>query len=498
MRDHGQGAKSAGSQTKSELKTGAERFLVHVTSRALDENWRTPDDFLRHFKPQDLMASLEKAPDLRAALLVKAAGVHEKIARKKSTSSAAEDLRIALDERVTTAAEVLALFPPDDRVRFLDKGKLWAFVTEEQFWTDAKDAKDRDRNIDRVLFLVEQALEQHLVTLQDVADGLTFEAIASRLPKAELEKVVLHALKTGRRKAALTEPSLLEVVPLRDLLKYVPLEHTYKGVVVAKIAQPSGFIGGDEGWDAGAASIKGEAKPKVEAPEKPLESKIEAKVEAPQPAPAPEKQTSSPPPAPVEEAKETVEASELLDDNDPAVVDEEVDNLVPSTRTAAEEERAAACSIGCAPSTACPRSTQTSTPLLLSIDSMYADLLSASTDEAREMCIRESFPNEQQLTTALLALITLLDPSIDVNDPVIKEADVDSLIKVVLFEERHRYEQAHPSQRPPTPPPPANVSGPRRSLDAAAAAARLERSATSAAPAAGRAEALSRPSGITR
>ncbi|MEO8901182.1 MAG: hypothetical protein ABI488_05855, partial [Polyangiaceae bacterium] len=52
------------------------------------------------------------------------------------------------------------------------------------------------------------------------------------------------------------------------------------------------------------------------------------------------------------------------------------------------------------------------------------------------------------------ALIELLDPSIDINDPVIKDADVDSLIKVVLFEERHRYEQAHPSLRPPPSPSP--------------------------------------------
>jgi hypothetical protein len=278
------GQNSAGSQTKSELKTGAERFLVYVTSRALDDNWRTPDDFLRHFKPHDLMTALEKAPDLRATLLVKAAGVHEKIARKKSTSSAAEDLRIALDERVTTAADVLALFPADDRVRYLDKAKLWAFVTEEQFW--ANDSKDRERGIDRVLFLVEQALDQHLITLQDVADGLTFETIASRLPKSELEKVVLHALKTGRRKAALTEASLLEVVSLRDLLKYVPLEHTYKGVVVAKIAQPLGLVNGDEGWETGVPSIKGEAK--APAPEKAVEPKAEAKVEAAEQVPAPE------------------------------------------------------------------------------------------------------------------------------------------------------------------------------------------------------------------
>ena len=56
-------------------------------------------------------------------------------------------------------------------------------------------------------------------------------------------------------------------------------------------------------------------------------------------------------------------------------------------------------------------------PVLLSIDSMYAELLEASSDEAREECIRESFPNEQLMTQALLAMIELLDPSIDVNDP---------------------------------------------------------------------------------
>src|SRR5690606_31860043 len=88
-----------------------------------------------------------------------------------------------------------------------------------------------------------------------------------------------------------------------------------------------------------------------------------------------------------------------------------------------------------------PRHAELSTSILLSIESMYAELLTASTDEAREECIRDSFPNQQHLTTALLALIELLDPSIDTNDPVIRDADVDSLIKVVLFEERTRYEQ---------------------------------------------------------
>src|SRR5215204_1648587 len=72
---------------------------------------------------------------------------------------------------------------------------------------------------------------------------------------------------------------------------------------------------------------------------------------------------------------------------------------------------------------------------------MYAELLTFTNDEQRESCIRESFPNENHLRTALLALIELLDPNIDTRDPVIRDGDIDSLIKVVLFEERQRYEQ---------------------------------------------------------
>ncbi|HTQ07482.1 MAG TPA: hypothetical protein VMI54_26680, partial [Polyangiaceae bacterium] len=90
---------------------------------ALTDGWRKPEDFLRHFKPADLMQRLEKAPDLRATILIKAAGVHERIVRKKSTASASEDLRIALDEGLTTPADIVELFPADDRVRHLERTK---------------------------------------------------------------------------------------------------------------------------------------------------------------------------------------------------------------------------------------------------------------------------------------------------------------------------------------------------------------------------------------
>ena len=88
------------------MKPGAERFLLQVTSHALDNGYRTPDDFLRYFKPLELMEALESAPELRKELLVMAAGLHERIALRKSTQSAAEDLRIALDEGVTSAADI--------------------------------------------------------------------------------------------------------------------------------------------------------------------------------------------------------------------------------------------------------------------------------------------------------------------------------------------------------------------------------------------------------
>jgi hypothetical protein len=419
------------SNFKSELKTGAERYLSQVIVSALQDGWRTPDDFLRHFKPADLMQGLEKSPDLRANMLVKAAGVHERIAKKKSTSSAAEDLRIALDEGITSPADIVELIPADDRVRCLDRGKLWAFVTEDHFWASDSPVAG-DRAVQRMVFFLEGALGESLLSLADIADGITFETISTRLPLKELQRVVKYALEQGRKKNPVTEQGLLDVVALKDLVGYVPLDHVYKRVLVAKVAQPSGFVGGagDEAWP----EDDHHEEPSKTSADKPKDDKKKPEKRAAAAAP-PKKEEE--PPANVE-----------------TVSEDELEEVSPgSLRPAAEEEARRKVierlnALGRLP----PRNDDLSTPMLLSIESMYADLLTASTDEAREMCIRDSFPNESHLTTALLALIELLDPSIDVNDPVIRDADADSLIKVVLFEERRRYEQGRsPAAAPPPP-----------------------------------------------
>jgi hypothetical protein len=424
-----------GSDFKSSLKSASERFLSQTVVHALERGFRTPDDFLRHFRPADLMQSLEGAPDLRAKILIEGAGVHEKIARKKSTSSAAEDLKLALDEGVTNSAQLLTLLPPDDRIRYFDHKKLWAFTTEDEFWSPLNAEADVDRALSRVVFLLDNAIKENLLTLQVLTDGITFDSISTRLPLKELQKLVRHALKLGREKKPLSEAELLESVPLKTLIGFIPLEHVFNNVLVEKVAKPAGFIGGD-GWDS-----------------RPSE-KAETKAEAPKS----EERKSVPPPKPAAAASKQDSVADSDDD---------VDALIQSTRPPAEEEaRRKVVDKLTAVSRLPPRHDSLTTPILLSIESMYAELLSATTDEAREMCIRDSFPNQQQLTTALLALIELLDSTIDINDPVIKDADVDSLIKVVLFEERHRYEMQHPSARPapgPAPLPPPN-SGRKASI----------------------------------
>jgi hypothetical protein len=225
----------------SPLKSGAERFLVRVTTHVLESGYRTPEDFLRHFKPLELMEALESAPELRKDILM-AAGLHEKIARRKSAQSAAEDLRLALDEGVTSAAEILTLITPDDRVRYLNRSKLFAFAVEDGFFSGQKNGAEHEKAVDRLLSILESAIAEKLVSISDVASSIGFESITHRLPLKELQRVVEHALVLGSRSEPFTEHALFEIVPLRSILSYVPMDQIWNKVVVAKILAPADLL----------------------------------------------------------------------------------------------------------------------------------------------------------------------------------------------------------------------------------------------------------------
>jgi hypothetical protein len=406
-------APDASKRHASELPDPRQRFLARVVDHTLTEHHRDANDFLRHFPPAVIVSSLARADELRVKLLVAATGTHEKIALKKSIPSATEDLELALAEQTTTPQALVSLYSPDDKVRYLDARKLWAFVVEDEFYKASArpDAGQIESATKRLTFIVDCALSEGVLTLRDVTDAVTFDEIAASLPAAEAREVVKFALGIARSGTPLTEEKFLSVVPLPKLIAHLPLERTFQRVVVSRIAEPNGLV-----------EATGEA---AEAP-KPVED-----IPAPSTLSAPEEAVLPPPPlvpATSSEPQAAVAADE--DDVRRAVVDRlrTIDRLPPSNA-------------------------DLSTPVLLSIDSMYAELWSLNDDDEREACIRESFPNETLLRTAMLALIEQLDPSVDTHDPIIRDADVSGLMKIVLFEERRRRDGQAGSRRGSQPAP---------------------------------------------
>lgn len=435
---------------ESELAAGIERFLARVIEHSLAEKWCDADDFLRHFPPSAIMDALEFATDLRSKLLVEAAGVHERIAHKKSTTSAAEDLRIALDEGICDSARILELLPGDERIRYFDHAKLWNFAVEDRFYDGS--TADKKRAAERMAFMLEAGLMEDLLRVEDILDGISFDEVARRLPEPELRKIVSQSLTQGRTGIAFSDEHLLESVPLGKLVSYVPGERVWEQVIIAKIAAPAGFVSGEPD----EARSDAEVTPKERSVKKETAA---AKEEAGVPESKPSRPAAKPPKKSMPPPKPAKRAATQSPKSAPEVAARPVSDAPASAPRSPQEEEARAKvidrlnTIQRLP----PNHETLSTPLLLSIDSMYAELLALASDEDREECIRESFPNAAHLTQAMLALIELLDPSIDITDPVIRDADVDSLIKVVLFEERHRSDDARPSQQPGSalPPPPA-------------------------------------------
>jgi len=454
---------AAGKPFDSKLPTGRERFLAQVVVHALKDKWRSAEDFVRHFSPSDLVESLTDDDDLRAELLVRGAGVHERLAKKKSVASGSEDLSIALSEGVCSPADLLDIYKPDDRVRYLDHAKLWAFVTEEKFWKAAADAPGKASSVKRTTFLIERALEQKLITLKGVVDALSIDAIANRVPENVLRKIVASALRLADKGSPLDAPALFNVTPLADLVSYLPQEEVWQNLVAPKLAEPNGLLtpGGEP---AARPAQKSSSEGKVAAKDK-EKAKDKTEPSKPKASGAPSKGRGKTPTAPAAaalkpEPDDNDEDFESVDDVTFDAPDSEPKGfassappaLSPAEMEALNEAADALRDIGRLP----PSYESLSIPLLRSIESMYADLEGIGDDDDRESIIRDSFPNESLLRKAMLALIELLDPSIDTHEPLIRDADVDALIKIVLFEERRREEQRGDGSSPRrSAPPPA-------------------------------------------
>jgi hypothetical protein len=552
------------------------------------EGWRTPDDFVKHFPAETMMTALERAPELRVAILAAATGIYEEILRRKSPALAAEDLSLALDEGTTSSLQLLSVFSAEDRVRFLDPRKIWDFLAEDQFWRFDPEAREEQRQgaAERMSFTLTQAVQERLLTLRDILDGLTYEAVADSLSPDELRTVVRHALVKGRDGIGLNEKVLLEVLPLDKLVRSMPLEHIWNEVVVRRLAVPCGMTDLKREERRASQSERPPAayseRPPAAYSERPPAAYSERAVPhserppseprwsnrpsaVPPPLPpelarpaAPPESRPMPPPAPSSQAyypsreapssrapeREQTYPMHVAGTSDYIEEDNELTTAAPSVTSIRENSllpppmrsSAPPSSPGSAPRNAAfddfnhplsqphpapgyaahagvlqappsstrlnggpppydaqeaenterqrqrvtehlraigrlpPRHATMPAGVLRSIDAMYALLPSATDDIQRKSVMRQAFGNDNHLRVALLGLIELMDSSIDTSDPVIQEAKIEALIKILLFEEQRRKEngrfpaapfgsQRLPSSLPPASAPPSSMGG---------------------------------------
>jgi len=258
---------------KSKLHEGRQRFLAHAICHALDIGRLTAEDFIRHFPPGAIMEGLKDRASLRAKILTTATGVKFKIAIKKSVASSGEDLLIALDEGEVDPATVVSLFDPDDRVRHLDNQAIWKFVIEDEFWeSTGTDMAVLERAKAHLAFMLDRALEDKLLTHQDIVEGVTVERFVQLLPREALGNIIIGALEAGRGGAPFTDVELLTQAPSTVLVEHVPLAHIWINVIVPKIAQAQGYAPApaetDARTDGSDAPDKDGAKAKPDAPAK--------------------------------------------------------------------------------------------------------------------------------------------------------------------------------------------------------------------------------------
>jgi hypothetical protein len=219
----------------SGLGKGREAFHSEVTEFSLRLGERSPEDFLRHFSCRKIMISLASRPLERARIISELTGVHERVANKLSPENAGETLQIALDEGVTTPKDIVRLFQPDDRQRYLNRHELWAFAVSGEPWkVSPNDSQAHGRAERYTAHIMERALENLLVSHEEIVSGLGVVKLAGWLPSELLGQIIEAALKKSDK---FTEEDLLAASPPSSLVTHVPLDFLWERVIVPLIAE---------------------------------------------------------------------------------------------------------------------------------------------------------------------------------------------------------------------------------------------------------------------
>jgi len=224
----------------SGLGAGREAFHSEVTEYCLRIGERSPEDFVRHFNSAHIMRALTSRPMERSRIISSATGVNEKVALKMSPEASGEALQIALEEKVTTPADVVKLFQPDDRQRYLDRKALWAFDVEGEPWKATSSNRPHfERAKAYVAYILERGLSNLLVSHAELASALTVEKLSALLPREELGAIIAASLRQADK---FTEEHLFAAVPPRTLVDHLPLDYLWTRVVVPLIAERHDYV----------------------------------------------------------------------------------------------------------------------------------------------------------------------------------------------------------------------------------------------------------------
>jgi hypothetical protein len=487
-----------------QLSDPQERFLARVLESVLARGWRTAEDFLTHFSAEGLMHALEDAPLLRVRILAEGIGIPKKIAERCSTATAAEDLEIALEESVTDADTVLALFPLAERVQRLPAGELWRFCAADSWLEEAKSAAHRQtRAAERVSVVLEAALAEELVSLSEIASGTRLDELAQRLPDADLRRAFTLAVESALGNLPVDQSAIADLLDVPALVAGVDPADLWNDVVIERVVRPAGFL------TVGMPSMVRErsngfsqssARLRIAPPTRPPDdvtkkgpSPHDVTKRVPSVPPPPDNvmkriPTVPPPPdnvmkrpaaPPPENLTRTLRVAPPIDDVTIEVGDDEVEDATDpnfqlvvqkgalrgagqagsTQNTDPDRARRVALTDALRDIGRLPKNHEyLSLPILRGVAKMYRDMKSQRSKGGRAQVIREAFDNDAHLRVGLLAIVELIDPNLDVAQ--VREASTDTLIDILLAQERALWQKAKASGSEPLrgrlPPPPTS------------------------------------------
>lgn len=213
-------------------------FLASVVAHGLTTGHRRASDFVAHLSARDIMQSLASRVEERARLLEASTGIKRSVARRKSPEAAAADLDLALTFGEVDAATIVEAFAVDNLFHLLGIRALWAYLAECE--TDPAASLTRGEALrakTHLMFVLETALAEGIVSHEDIVEVLGARAIVAHLTNAELSGMLSRVFALGGADSAFTPMDALAVVPPASFVQLVRWKQVWDSMLVPKLGE---------------------------------------------------------------------------------------------------------------------------------------------------------------------------------------------------------------------------------------------------------------------